>query len=79
MSEKERRDVAYGSKAEIATSPGDVRFTPKSGHRKSRFKCPISVNSGHSEVSWIATIRQTKDQVLAKARPQALCIRPRVL
>jgi hypothetical protein len=41
--------------------------------------CPLRANSRHSEVSWIATIRQTKDQVLAKARPQALCIRPRVL
>jgi hypothetical protein len=25
-------DVRFGSKADIAASPTDVRFTPKSGH-----------------------------------------------
>src|SRR6516225_5120249 len=27
-----RRDVPFGSKADIATSPSNVRFTPESGH-----------------------------------------------
>ena len=51
----------------------------KSGHVWRTSPCPLSAKSGHAGVSWIATVTQAKDQVLAKARPQALCIRPRVL
>jgi hypothetical protein len=70
---------ALGQLADIGACQSDVRFTPNSGHSFVARRCPLSANSGHAEVSWIATIRQTKDQVLVKARPQALCIRPRVL
>src|SRR5215467_11973835 len=38
------------AKADIEASPPDVRFTPKSGHRRARFSCPLCAKSGHSAV-----------------------------
>jgi hypothetical protein len=40
-----QRNVRFGSKADIAAPPTNVRFTPKSGHRNS--VCPLCANSGH--------------------------------
>ena len=34
-------DVRFGSKADIAASPTDVRFSAKSGHWNSAAKCPL--------------------------------------
>jgi hypothetical protein len=39
---------ALGSKADIALGPRHVRFTPKSGHWRSEFRCPLCANSGHT-------------------------------
>jgi hypothetical protein len=41
-------DVRFGSKADIAAPPTNVRFTPKSGHCGARLACPLCANSGHS-------------------------------
>jgi hypothetical protein len=35
-----RLDVRFGSKADIASSPRHVRFTPESGHPSAREECP---------------------------------------
>ena len=35
------RNVRYGSKADIALAKSDVRFTPKSGHCRATFGCPL--------------------------------------
>jgi len=39
-------DVGFWSKADIAASPTDVRFTPKSGHWNSVAECPLCAKSG---------------------------------
>jgi len=39
--------VRLGSKADIAASPTNVRFTPKSGPWNSAVKCPLCAKSGH--------------------------------
>jgi hypothetical protein len=36
-----RRDVLYGSKADIGTCPRHVRFTPESGHWLSVSRFPL--------------------------------------
>jgi hypothetical protein len=41
-------DVRFGSKADMATSQRNVRFTPKSGHWLSVSGCPLCAKSGHS-------------------------------
>jgi hypothetical protein len=38
--------VRFGSKADIALGPRHVRFTPKSGHQLSAFRCPLCAKSG---------------------------------
>jgi hypothetical protein len=48
---KRQRDVRFGSKAYIATSPTNVRFTPKSGHWNSAaccyaLECPLMTQTG---------------------------------
>src|SRR5262249_32522142 len=40
-------DVRFGSKADIAASPTNVRFTPKSGHWNLVCECPLCAKSGH--------------------------------
>ena len=39
--------VRFGSKADIAVRPINVRFTPKSRHWNSVVGCPLCANSGH--------------------------------
>ena len=36
-------NVRFGSKADIAALPINVRFTPESGHRNSTAKCPLAI------------------------------------
>jgi hypothetical protein len=43
-----RRDVRYGSKADIAPVKCDVRFTPKSGHCRTTLGCPLCAKSRHT-------------------------------
>jgi hypothetical protein len=43
-------NVCFGSKADIAALPINVRFTPKSGHWNSVAKCPLCANSGHRAI-----------------------------
>jgi len=38
--------VRFGSKADILGYQRDVRFTPKSGHRLSVLRCPLSAKKG---------------------------------
>ena len=41
-------NVRFGSKADIAVGPHEIRFTPESGHRNSVAQCPLCAKSGHS-------------------------------
>jgi hypothetical protein len=34
-------DVAFGSKGDISAELTHVRFTPESGHRSARSRCPL--------------------------------------
>jgi hypothetical protein len=43
------RKVRFGSKADMAASDLDVRFTPESGHVRRNVGCPLRANSGHRE------------------------------
>jgi len=46
-------DVRFGSKADIEVNGGNVRFTPKSGHRNSPVECPPAIeNSGGTIVTY---------------------------
>src|SRR5262249_31841312 len=45
---KGSRNVRFGSKADIAARPVDVRFTPKSRHCGARLACPLRAKSGHT-------------------------------
>ena len=36
-----RVDVRFGSKADVEVPAPDVRFTPKSGHRRREYGCPL--------------------------------------
>ena len=40
-------NVRFGSKADIAALPTNVRFTPNSGHRNSVTACPLCAKSRH--------------------------------
>jgi hypothetical protein len=42
-----RRDVRFGSKADVTLLNVDVRFTPESGHRSAAWECPLCAKSGH--------------------------------
>jgi hypothetical protein len=50
-------NVCFGSKADIAASPTNVRFTPKSGHWNSVAACPLCAKSGREQVQQEASIR----------------------
>src|SRR5262245_3116394 len=39
--------VRFGSKADICSAKGHVRFAPKSGHVRCNYRCPLWANSGH--------------------------------
>ena len=39
-------DVRFGSKADMALTNCDVRFTPNSGHLRRVRGCPLCANSG---------------------------------
>src|SRR6516164_7194263 len=45
-SQRDVANVRFGSKADIALSPTNVRFTPKSGHRSRQRECPLCTTSG---------------------------------
>jgi hypothetical protein len=64
-----RNDVRFGSKADMCSALGDVRFTPNSGHLRCKegcplcaisrqvqctHACPLSANSGQSDGSQCA-------------------------
>ena len=40
-------DVRFGSKADMCSAKGHVRFTPESGHVRCNSGCPLCANSGH--------------------------------
>jgi hypothetical protein len=45
------RDVRFGSKADISSSPPDVRFTPESGQWRASLRCPPGAKSRHRAVT----------------------------
>jgi hypothetical protein len=50
-------NVRFGSKADIGGRLGNVRFTPKSGHRNSRAECPLCAKSRHYALQQNALIK----------------------
>ena len=46
-----RRNVRFGSKADIRAAISHVRFAPKSGHVRCTHRCLLSANSGHHEIA----------------------------
>ena len=50
-------DVRFGSKADICSAKGHVRFTPKSGHVQRNSACPLCANSGHPIIHSITRSR----------------------
>ena len=43
--------VRFGSKADMCSAKGHVRFTPKSGHVRRTSRCPLCANSGLMQCS----------------------------
>ena len=43
----ELRPVRFGSKTDICSATGHVRFAPESGHVQCKCPCPLWANSGH--------------------------------
>ena len=41
------RNVRFGSKADMCSAKGHVRFTPNSGHVQCTNSCLLCANSGH--------------------------------
>ena len=54
-------DVRFGSKADICSAIGHVRFTPKSGHVRCTSACPLSANSGHRPPHSITSSARSKN------------------
>src|SRR5262249_29829541 len=50
---KDPADVRFGSKADICSAIGHVRFTPESGHVRCTRACPLWANSGHVQCDQI--------------------------
>ena len=50
-------DGRFGSKADIASRPRHVRYSPQSGHSSARFARPLSAISGHAPRSPRSPIR----------------------
>src|SRR5215472_3107640 len=56
-------DVRFGSKADIAAAPINVRFTPKSGHWDSVVKCPLCPRSRSQRISEDVTSPETGGRI----------------
>ena len=46
-------DVRFGSKADMCSALGDVRFTPNSGHMHRTSPCLLWAKSGHLGVKYV--------------------------
>src|SRR6516162_1821039 len=46
-------DVCFGSKADIGVHPINVCFTPKSGHRGARTRCPLCATHVTPHRGWL--------------------------
>jgi hypothetical protein len=53
--------VRFGSKADMCSAKGYVRFTPERGHVRCTSACPLCANSGHST----KTSNKKKDRLAA--------------
>ena len=49
-------DVRFGSKADMCSAKGHVRFTPESGHVQCTSPCPLSANSGLMQLQQTASL-----------------------
>src|SRR5262249_1570715 len=92
--QSETAHVRFGSKADIAASPTNVRFTPKSGHRLKEPECLLCANSTREngieltcerELNWEcqsvggASVKHPRRKVLHLATgAAALSVLPRV-
>ena len=63
----------FGSKADMALSDFDVRFTPESGHSSAALRCPLSATSRHCAVYSI-TSSARESSVGGIVRPSVLAV-----
>ena len=56
-----RVNVRFGSKADMCSALGDVRFTPESGHVHRNGPCPLGAKSGHRAYSITSSARFCTD------------------
>jgi hypothetical protein len=54
-------DVRFGSKADIASAPRHVRFTPESGHRQALLGRGIETSVGIQSLTGIARLRRLRN------------------
>jgi hypothetical protein len=59
--ESEAGDVRFGSKADICTAIGHVRFTPESGHCQATVGCLLCAKSGHQPTDSITGRQMSSD------------------
>ena len=66
-------NVSFGSKADICSVKGHVRFTPESGHVRCNWGCPLCAKSRHSrndqrEKAKTASFPIHRDQAAAREK-----------
>ena len=72
------RILNFGSKADMATLIGDVRYTPKSGQTQRRSVCPLCASSDHSHRSklrrYSITLSAVKSSLGGISRPKVVAV-----
>ena len=64
-------DIRFGSKADMCTAKGHVRFTPKSGHVQRISRCPLRARSGHLATAIAKTRVEDIGAIISPERAQA--------
>ena len=68
----------FGSKADMCSALGDVRFAPESGHVQCNWGCPLSANSDQTRCSkprpYSITLSARASSVGGIVRPSALAV-----
>ena len=66
-------NVRFGSKADMCSATGHVRFAPESGHVRCKQECPLSANSGHC-ATYSITSSALASSDGGTVRPSALAV-----
>ena len=71
--DRARRDVRFGSLADIGVGPRHVRFTPESGHRNSVVECPLCAKSRDMRCSLFDHLVGRGEQRRRNSHAKGLC------